>query len=165
MTRDMFIDYEKNKGFWIEERFTEVLSYYVCLIFEKRGLEDKPEWYLEVYDDFLTITHGYNSGIQGFLFEDYVNFKEKREREIISILQDTKVLLQSKGKEISPEELDTTESRKIHSDFVNEWPIPIQTKSLITVLNFMIQLFEHKWEKNREVWFEGYPHPDNADVI
>lgn len=165
MFRDIYIDYEEDKGFWLEERFLEVLSYYVCLVFEKKGLEDRPEWYLEVYDDFLVITHGYNSGNQGFLFKEYLDFKKEREGVVISILEETKKMLLSKGKEIGLEELAKTEERKIHKDFVNDWPIPLQVNSFIIVIDFMIQMFQHKWEEDRTVWFKGYPHPDGADVI
>jgi len=169
MRRDIKIKYNYNnerKGFWLEERFIEVLSYYVSLIFEKKGLENKPEWYLEVYDDFLTITHGYNTGVQAILFEDNLQFIKDREQEIISVLEDTKELLYSKGKEISLDELrNETESRKITEDLKNGWDFPVQVKSLVAITDLMIQLFKHEWKEDREVWFEGFDHPENADVI
>lgn len=143
-----------------------MLSYYVCLVFEKKGLENKPDWYLNVYDDFLVVTHGYNTGIQSFLFKEDLGFKKDREQEIINILEETKKILLQKGKEISLEELrNVTESRKVTEDLKNGWDFPVQVKSLITVTNFMIQLFKHEWEEEREVWFEGFDHPENADVI
>jgi len=169
MRRDTKIEYNYNnerKGFWLEERFIEVLSYYVCTIFEKRGLEDRPEWYLNVYDDFLTIIKGYNTGNQGFLFEDDLQFLKDREEEVISILEETKELLFSKGKEISLDELrNTTESRKIAEDLKNGWDFPVQVKSLITITDFMIQLFKHEWVEDRRVWLDGFDHPENADII
>ncbi len=115
-----------------------------------------------MYDDFLTITHGYNSRNQGFLFKEDITYIKEREYQIILILEKTKKLLEQKGKVISIEELrNEAESRKIAEDLKNGWDFPIQIVRLITILDLMIQLFNH----NREVSFEGFDHPENADVI
>ncbi len=56
---------DKNKGFWINEAYFELISHFVVLAFKEKELEKNPDWYLSVYDDFLDISSGH---VQGYAY-------------------------------------------------------------------------------------------------
>lgn len=157
MRGDTFIDYERHKGFWINESFMEIFCNFISQAFEKKGLTNKPEWYIELYEDINDTAKGLSSTYLVILFEDYLENKADREIEFVNILKDTKSLIQQKGKEIGYMELRKLEENKYDEKIRNKWTVGIQTKDLIALTDILISMINHEWEsKDYRVEFEGF---------
>lgn len=152
-----FINYEKDKGFEINEAFMEILSNFICQVFESRGLDIKPQWYIELYEDFDLCTKGTYQNWMAFNFEDYLENDTAKEKELISILEETKSLIAKNGEEVSIITLQKFEEKKDMEENRNKWTIPIKTKDLINLTEILIKMFKYEWKENDySVIFEGF---------
>jgi len=153
---ETFIDYETDKGFGISEAFLEVLSNFICQVFEEKGLANKSEWYLNLYNEFDIARKGLRQGYLGFLLKKFLNDQVK-EQEFVSILKATKSKIQNKGTEIRIQDLNSLEKNKPKDVFKNNWTIPIKTKDLVNVLDILIKMINGEWQSTtHRVIFEGF---------
>lgn len=69
MAQTTYISYEPKKGFWISINYFELISYYITQAFEKKGLDNKPEWFKEIYEEFNEARLGHLRNYMVILFE------------------------------------------------------------------------------------------------
>jgi hypothetical protein len=150
------INYIDKNVLWIREQFVESLSNYVCQVFESQGLDGKPEWYIEIYEEFDVVRKGLRPGYVGFVWEDDLQNDSSREAEIIAILEEAKTMIAAKGKEISTHELNELEQNREIVEYRQNWPLPVQTKDYIQVLDIFIKMLKHEWMESYDMTFEGY---------
>jgi len=155
----------KNKGFWIPEEFIEVLSQYVCEAFERIGVDTFSPNLKKVYISCDANRGGSAIGMVGIPLDRYIlNSDDKK--ALISVLQDTKTLVLSKGVELSIPVLNQFEFNKIDIAFANEWHYPIKTQSLASTIDIVGQLLNETWaSSSHSVYFAGFPKPDNVTEI
>jgi hypothetical protein len=148
------IKYKNDKGFWIPEACMEIVSNYICEAFEQRGLDNRPEWYMDLYDDFEVARKGVLIGMLVILFESTIP-DAVGEQEFVSVLNDAKEILSKAGKEISTEKLNEFEDKKPDKYFSRKWSKPMQVKDLVKVLDILTQMMNGVWEEtDYEVKFE-----------
>lgn len=156
------IDYDnKRSGFWIHEGHMEKISHYIARAFEELGLENKEEWYIELYEDFDMAGKAIKRSWLVFSFEDYLGFDPAKEQALIQVLEKTKQNIQAKGEEISKHELNEIEANALQPRVLGDLQKVIKTKDIIHVLDIMIKMFKHEWpESDYRVYFEGFDKPD-----
>lgn len=145
MPSTTYISYEKDKGFWIREFKFEIIAAFIVNAFEQIGLEDKPEWYLETFEDFYEITKGHQHGIMFILFDDYLAFNTKRELQIIEVFELAKRLIQEEGEKLLPEKLNKMQDIKDRPHTIVEWTGPLYTDDMIHVVDIMIKMLKREW--------------------
>lgn len=144
--------YSKEKGFYIKESYFELVSYFIVQSFIDEGLENKPIWYLNIYEDFLEITNGHIQGYAYLNFEGDLEFIEEREQEIIDILVKAIDIIALEGEKISYHKLNTwEEGKKDWPDTKIEWIADIYTEDLVNVINILIKMLKHEWEEDIDI--------------
>jgi hypothetical protein len=137
--RDTRIEY-KGKGFWIEELFIEVLSYYIATEFEKKSIVDYSLALQDVYE-YLKMNHsGSSVGMVNILLDDSLK-SQTDERDLIAVLEATKVTLAAKGEKIEIDELNAIEGQKVDA-FKSPWSTMIYVSSLTGVLDIIIKMLK-----------------------
>ena len=161
MARETKIEYQ-NKGFWIPEAFIEILSNYICKVFEDMTINTLSPNLQEIYSECDSNRNGENIGVVNILFDEFVT-NEVDKSALIAVLEKTKILIQSLGEEISISVLNQFENNKLKDSFKKEWYHPIRTKSLISTLNIIQQVLNETWEStNYGIYYSGFPNPDNV---
>jgi hypothetical protein len=145
MPSTTYIDYEKNKGFWITEGDFEIISAFVVNAFEKIGLQNKPEWYLEIFEDFDEIMKGHQQRVMHILFDDSLAFIKKRELQIIEVFELARKLIQEEGEKLLPEKLNKMQDIKDRPYTIVEWTGPLYTDDMIHVVDIMIKMLKREW--------------------
>lgn len=145
MPSTTYISYEKNKGFRITEVKFEIICAFIVNAFEQTGLKDKPEWYLEIFEDFEEIMKGHRQRVMFVLFDDSLAFILERESEIIEILELAKKLIQEEGEKIPLEKLNKMQEVKDWPQTRVEWISPLYTDDLICVVDIMIKMLKKEW--------------------
>ncbi|QGK72785.1 hypothetical protein [Flavobacterium sp. SLB02] len=145
MPSTTYIRYEKNKGFWIGEFEFEIITAFIVNAFEEIGLKDKPEWYLEIFEDFEEITKGHQQRVMHILFDDSLAFITKRESEIIKVFELAKKLIQQEGEKLLPEKLNKMQDIKDWPQTQVEWTGPLYTDDMIHVVDIMIKMLRKEW--------------------
>ena len=99
MPSTTYINYEEKKGFWIGEFTFEIICAFIVTAFEQITLQDKPDWYLEIFEDFDEIRKGHLQRRMVLLLEDYLAFLPEKENKIIEVFELAKKLtsLRNKG--------------------------------------------------------------------
>ncbi|GGG23219.1 hypothetical protein GCM10011344_24950 [Dokdonia pacifica] len=144
--------YNKEKGFYIKESYFELVSFFIVKSFINEELEDKPIWYLNIYEDFLDITNGHVQGYAYFNFEGDLEFIEEREQEIIVILEKAIDIITLEGDKIPYNKLNKwEEDKKDWPDTKIEWISDVYTEDLINVINILIKMLKHEWKENIDV--------------
>ncbi|WP_299674407.1 hypothetical protein [uncultured Dokdonia sp.] len=144
--------YDKGKGFWIKESYFELVSYFIVKSFINEELEDKPMWYLDVYEDFLDITNGYVQGYAYLNFEGDLEFIEEREQEIIVILEKAIDIIVLEGEKVSYNKLNKwEEDKKDWPDTKIEWISDVYAEDLINVVNILMKMLKHECKENIDV--------------
>lgn len=152
-----FIEYEKDKGFWIDEGFMEIACNFIVQTFDKIGLENKPEWYVDLYEELSVCAEGVRSGYLGIAFDECLDFDASREAEFVSILSDTKEYIIQKGNQISFTELRELEEKKYDDEVRHNWTINIETGDLLQLLDVLTKMVQHKWsQKDYRIEFKGF---------
>lgn len=129
----------QGKGFWINPNFIQLISQYICQVFESNGLNTYSTEMQEMYIDFDLNRTGECLSFVNILFDDITNATDKS--TMITVLNQTKTLIQSLGTEISISQLNQFENAKTDPSFkLMNWSIPIQTSSLVNLLNLFIDL-------------------------
>ena len=129
----------KEKSFWINPNFIQLISQYICQVFESNGLNTYSPEIQEMYIDFDLNRTGECLSFVNILFDDITNDTDKA--TMITILNQTKVLIQSLGIEISVAQLNQFENAKTDPSFkLMNWIVPVQTNSLVNLLNLFIDL-------------------------
>jgi hypothetical protein len=164
MPSEALIQY-KEKGFWIPEAFIEVLSQYICEAYEQIGLDEFPENLKEIYNECDSNRSGASIGMVNILLDEYI-VNESEKNLLFSVFEQTKILLQLKGTELSIADLNSFEDHKVDDYFKSEWHFPIKTQSLIATLNIMEQMLNETWESsNYGVYYSGFPNPAGREEI
>ncbi|KGO87858.1 hypothetical protein Q765_05075 [Flavobacterium rivuli WB 3.3-2 = DSM 21788] len=156
MAHETFIEY-KQSGFWIPESYIEVLSHFICNAFLKSDLHNFNENLVKIYKNCDSNTSGINAGMVTILFDAYI-IEPNEINTMINVLQDTKKIIAALGSQLSIKYLNDLEEKKEDDYFKVSWSFPIQTQSLISTLNFMIQLLNESFpQENIEVHYAGFP--------
>jgi hypothetical protein len=145
MPSTTYISYEEKKGFRITEIKFEIISAFIVRAFEQIGLTDKPEWYLEIYEDFAEIMKGHQQRVMFILFDDYLAFIPERELKIIEVFELAKKLIQEEGEKLFPEKLNKMQELKDWPQTQVEWISPLYTDDLINVVDIMIKMLRKEW--------------------
>jgi len=145
MPSTTYIRYEKNKGFWIREFKFEIISSFIVNAFEQIRLKDKPEWYLEIFEDFEEIMKGHKQRVMHVLFDDSLAFIPEREFEIIEVFELAKKLIQDEGEKLLPEKLNKMQDIKDWPQTQVEWTGPLYTDVMINVVDIMIKMLKKDW--------------------
>ncbi|KOP39215.1 hypothetical protein DBB36_02190 [Flavobacterium sp. WLB] len=102
-------------------------------------------------------------GFVGITFNDILDDENKT--SMIAILNQTKTLIQSLGTTISVVKLNQFENSKSDSVYMTEWTIPIQTSSLVNLLDLFIDLLNEVYPHDLgAVNFTGYQSVTNPNV-
>lgn len=145
MPSTTYIRYEKNKGFWIGEFDFEIISTFIVKAFEQIGLQNKPDWYLSIYEDFDEIMKGHQQRVMFVMFDDYLDFIPERESEIIKVFEVAKKLIQEEGEKLFPEKLNKMQEIKDWPQTQVEWTGPLYTDDMIHVVDIMIKILKKEW--------------------
>ena len=145
MPSTTYISYERNKGFRITEGDFEIISAFVVNAFEQIGLQNKPEWYLGIYEDFDEIMKGHQQRVMYVLFDDYLAFVPERELEVIKVFELTKELIKQEGEKLLPEKLNKMQEIKDRPYTQVEWTGSLYTDDMIHVVDMMIKMLKKEW--------------------
>ena len=152
-------------GFWIHQAFIEVLSEYICQIFENIGVNTFSQNLQEIYSICDSNRNGENIGMVGIPFNRTITNNDDK-ITIINVLNQTRTLILSKGTELSVATLEDFESRKTDDYFKVSWAFPIKTQSLIATIDIIIQMLNGTWiSDNYSVYYTGFPNPTNMPEI
>jgi predicted nuclease with RNAse H fold len=155
MPSTTYIDYEENKGFWIREFKFEIISAFIVDAFKQIGLENRPEWYLEAFEDFDEIAKGHLQRMMVVLFDQHLAFNKERELEIIEVFELAKKLIQIQGEKLLPEKLNKMQEIKDRPHTIVEWTGPLYTDDMIHVVDIMIKMLKREWhDSNYKVEFK-----------
>lgn len=159
---DIRIKY-RTKSFWINPDFIELISEYICQVFEYKTLNTYSEQLSNIYYCCNGNRTGESMGFVGITFNDILDDENKT--SMIAILNQTKTLIQSLGTTISVVKLNQFENSKSDSVYMTEWTIPIQTSSLVNLLDLFIDLLNEVYPYDLgSVNFIGYQPIINPNV-
>jgi hypothetical protein len=151
--------------FWIPPYFIEVLSDYICQVFESVGLANLPPNIQKGYIYCVLNRNGEAIGMVDIPLDGFLK-NDTDKAVFIDLLNQTKALIRSKGPELSIETLDAFESRKTSDYFKSPWAFPIQTQSLIATIDIIIQMINGTWTSNNySVHYAGFPNPRHFPEI
>ena len=153
----------QGKGFWINPYFISLISHYICQVFESNGLNNYSPKMQEVYMDFDLNRTGESLDFVNILFDEIIDNSDKA--TMISVLDQTKTLIQSLGSEISVLQLNQFEDNKIVPEYkYSSWTNPVQTTSLVNLLNLFIDLLNGTYQHIfGNVTFMGYQNFSNPN--
>jgi hypothetical protein len=153
----------QGKGFWINPYFISLISQYICQVFESNGLNNYSPKMQEMYIDFDLNRTGESLDFVSILFDEIANNSDKA--TMISVLNQTKTLIQSLGSEISVLQLNQFEDNKIVPAYKYiSWTNPVQTTSLVNLLNLFIDLLNGTYQYIfGNVTFVGYQNCSNPN--
>lgn len=136
------IVYKENKGFWINESFMQ-LAY--CYIYE----ELKKSQYTvtnknQLLDEIKFHIDGYSTGIMSLGWYGFVE-TDAEKQTMVTVLQNVKVTLQSKGSYISVAELQSipTEDKDFKILYSRK---PFPTAELIKIIDALIKMLQGTWD-------------------
>lgn len=164
MSKETIIKY-KEKGFWINQAFLEILSQFVCEAFENIGLSTFSSNLKDIYEDCNSNRKGEKIGMVNILFDDSI-VSSIDKASINRVLEQSKTLILLNGDEIDIHKLNLIESQKNDDYFKNTWSIPIKTQSLISTVSIIQQMINGTWEPEMSsIYFEGFNNPDGVSEI
>ncbi|UIR56366.1 hypothetical protein LZQ00_00725 [Sphingobacterium sp. SRCM116780] len=137
-----FIEYNYNKGFWVEEEFMQLVYCYICDELKKI------QYNLTNKDDLLYSIKfhidGYSTGSMSLGWNDYI-ITQSDEQLMLQVLQNVKATLQAKGTYISVTELQaiSTEDKDFKRLFSRK---PFPTAELIKIIDALIKMLEGTWD-------------------
>jgi hypothetical protein len=162
MSHTTLIKYQ-NKGIWLNEAFIEVLSQYLCETFETIGINEFSQNLSKLYYSLDGNRAGEYYGMVNILLDQYVLTAADKDF-LINVITQTKILIASKGIELSISTLNTFENTKANSYFKNTWLYPIKIQSLIATLEIVEQLLDGSFPYAiRRLQYIGFPD-DNAEA-
>jgi hypothetical protein len=136
-----FIDYQKDKGFWIVEDAMELAFQY---IFKELKIEGK--YSFSKHDDLLydakANTSGWRRGYLGLSWDEDLDGVDD-EQEMIRLLENILVELRRKGTYISVEEIQAFPSEA--EDWKSFWDIPFPTQNLIQIFEALVKMLKVEW--------------------
>jgi hypothetical protein len=134
------IVFENNEGFWIHEIYMQLVY---CYIYTELS---KSEYSITKKDDMLYSIKfhidGWSTGIMALGWFDYVQSKSDK-KNILSVLENTKSMLQLKGDYIEVNELQNIKTED--EDFKLFYRTPFPISELIKVINALIEMVEGVW--------------------
>lgn len=151
MANSTFIDYEEDKGFWIDEAYMELVFYFIWKTFNRINpdvdFKEKMEWYLE---------SAASSGLYGMLVLGWQDILKtpKEEEEMIEILETTKKDLEVFGEFISIEELTEAASYEKNPEYRSKWSKPLKTEEVIKVIEALITMLKKEWTEDQNLDFD-----------
>lgn len=136
------IDYKEGKGFWIAEIYIELTYEYILQTLEQ--MNDEITFKEELKDDIHFNINAYAKGMLTLTWHSFLKTLED-EQIMISILESTKILLQSKGNYISVDELNSYEVKK--EEMAIKWLKPIKTSEITKIVDTLILMFKGEWNE------------------
>ncbi|CAL2080609.1 hypothetical protein [Tenacibaculum sp. 190524A05c] len=137
-----FIDYNRDKGFWIAEIYMELTYEYILQALN--NINEKISIREELEDDINFNITGLAKGMLTLTWQSFLKDKDQ-ESEMIFVLEETKKLLNSKEEFISVRELNSYENKK--EDVASKWPKPIKTLEVIKIVDALILMLKNEWNK------------------
>ena len=135
------IDYKDDKGFWVAEIYIELTYEYILQALNNKTNQIPIEKNLR--KDLELFTSGMFKGMLTLTWDTFLSSED--EQVIVSILEDTKTLLQNKGEYISKEELNSYEVKK--GEMASVWPKPIKISEVIKIVDALILMFKGEWDE------------------
>jgi len=137
-----WVEYEKDKGFWISEPMMQLVLHYIVEEIEK------PEHPLPDKSDLLMLLRwdidGYTRSYMSIRLFDEIESPED-EQMMIQVLRDVKETLSNRGSHISVEELMNIPTRDMTLKYILDKK-PFPTAELIRVTDALIQMLERTWD-------------------
>lgn len=162
MAKETRIKY-RNKGFWINEHFVEVISKYLCEAFEYAGLSNFSQNLQDVYDSCDSNRSGVFIGMVNIPLNLIANDIDKA--AFINVIEQAKSSILLNGTELSLNVLNQIENDKTDEYFKQQWHSPIKTQSLISTLNIIKQMLNGTWQPlNYAIYYTGFPQPTGGYV-
>lgn len=137
-----FIDYKSNNGFYINESFIQLASFYISQELKKTQyiFADKGE----LLDSFNSIINGFHNGYIVLSWDGELQ-NSTDEHTIIQVLQNVKTNMISKGAFISLVELKSILTKD--PDFKRLYSKnPFPTSEMIKIIDTLIQLLNGTWQ-------------------
>ena len=154
-----------SKGFWIPEAFVEVLSDYICEVFEANDVSTFSANLQDLYEYCDANRSGASMGMVGISFDRTIT-NDTDKATLIDILNQTKSLIGPKGQELSINTLNEFENRKVDDSFKKGWVFPVKTHSLTATIDIVIQMLNGTWASdNYSVYYTGFPNPTGQPEI
>lgn len=164
MTNGAYIEYQ-NKGFWILEPFIEIISDFLCKTYESMEISKFNGNLMKIYHNCNANRTGVNIGMVNILLENYL-VSQSDQATFVNILNQAKIIILSKGTEISISALNQFENNKVYDDYKGNWIFPVKTQSLISVLEILKELIAETYPyTNRYVHFQGFPDIGAEDTL
>jgi len=134
----------KDKTLWMGDSFLEIIIYYLVPLIKNSLcnatiLESHKEWLLNYHDDMEYYLQGLSAGGIDFELEDIAadNYKLTFFK---NILNEVKVILDSKGTELSIKELNLIEDMKLGEK--NYWEEPVKIEKIISFIEKLYSMLE-----------------------
>ena len=137
-----FIDYKKEKGFWIPEIYMELTYEYILQALN--SIRSNLSIREEVKEDIKFNTTGLAKGMLTLTWQSFLKGK-KQESEMIYILEETIKLLNAKEEFISVKELNSYENKK--EEVASSWPKPLRTSEIIKIVEALMLMLKNEWNK------------------
>lgn len=132
------IEYNSDKGFWINELYMQ-LAY--CYVYDELK---KIQYNITNKDDLLYSIKfhidGYSTGSMSLAWN---NLNQSDKQTMLQVLQSVKNSLQSKGLYISVSELQTIQS---DDDYFKSFTKPFPTAELIKIIDALMQMLQGTWD-------------------
>ncbi|WP_316757780.1 hypothetical protein [Pedobacter aquatilis] len=134
----------KNKGFWINENFMQLLFNYLYNEIQKNHyiFSEKDN----LVDDFKEGAKGWCKGYFALSWEEILK-SYSDEQNLINLLQNTKIILQNKESTISVAEIQSIDVEDDTFKYLfSRKPFP--TSELLKIIDVLIEMLQGTWNSN-----------------
>lgn len=157
--KDTFIEYYKDKGFWIKIPFVQILNFYTLEVLKSMAnIEKKPSWFIGIYEELKDNILGYSSSYLNWNFERELQYIEKREKVFLEVLKKTSQLISSKGEIIDLKEINTIfQNMELPDEEKLIFNKEIKSKDLILTINIIEKMINKEWNSDDYlITYEGF---------
>jgi len=155
---------EKNGNYvWIDPWFCEVISRCIYETMNNKGLSNYTNLIISKFYNFIESTSLGECGLGidgvGLYFEKEVLEDATSKSQLIQILKDSKVHIDTFGTEISPNQLEQYEAQKYYTNQAITWGQGVNTSSLKNLVDIMLQILDDDKEfklQNEDISFVGW---------
>lgn len=156
----------KDNGFWINDSFIQLLSYYITKAFEQYDISDLSAGVEEIRSECAdNLRYSYRDNVH-IMFEEYIKTDQEKAK-MLEVFNNAKAILATIEGEISIDDLNAIENLKEVEDLKRTWTICVRPQSLISTIDIIEKMLKGEWKEpsNYGVWFKGFPHPAGTQPI
>ena len=156
----------KNKWFWINYRFVELLSKYFHDTMSTAGAGGYSDHMLKFFKYCEYNMSGLLMDSPGFEFDKIIISQEDK-LDLQSILLQTRNNIAAIGAEVDLVSLNNFENTQAIPEVKDEWTIPVKTQSLVKTIDTILELvvLEDSPNKGKTICFQGYAPLTDYDII